>query len=76
MRQRADLPLGGIEANDAAWGMAFEQDAAVYLDLHPAASRFDWHFVGGENVAAFVIVDGIVLHETFSLDVDATFGRV
>ena len=56
--------------------MAFEQLAAVYLDPHPAASRFDWHFVGGEIVADFAIVDGIVLRETFSLDVDATFGRV
>lgn len=76
-REAAGRPsTWGDRSERSAWGMAFEQDAAVYLNLHPAAPRFDWHFVGGEIVADFVIVDGIVLHETFARDVDATFGRV
>ena len=76
-REAAGRPsTWGDRSERSAWGMAFEQPAAVYFDPHPAASRFDWHFVGGEIVADFAIVDGIVLRETFSLDVDATFGRV
>ena len=43
MRQCADFPSGGIEADDSAGAMAFQEHAALHFDLHAAVAGFERH---------------------------------
>jgi hypothetical protein len=74
LRQRVDLPGSGIEANDAAWAVAFEQEAALHSDLHAAAAWGERCLLEFDDVAPFAIVDGIKGQQVLARDADASLG--
>jgi hypothetical protein len=71
--QRNDGPGGRKKADDIFGAEAFEEDAALHLNLNSAASGLHRNFADIENVAAFAVIHLIVGHEAIAGDDDVSF---
>ncbi len=74
-RKRDNGPCGWKEPDTLFWTKAFQQNAALHLNLHSAAAGLNGDFAYVQNVAALAVVDLVVAHQAFADDDDISLRR-
>mgnify|MGYP004057555299 CR=1 FL=1 len=70
LRDRDKLPDGRIKADDLGWTIAFQEHAALDLNLESARTGNIRNLLSAQHVSTLAIIGGVVGHQCFASDGD------